>query len=127
MTRRPILLVAGLAAGCTAPGLSSSPPAPAAARYRALGQEPGWSLVIEHGTISYVGDYGDVRITVPAPSPRTSFNGHRYEAGRLTVDITHSLCNDAMSGRAFADRVMVIADGRTVHGCGGERRPDKDM
>jgi uncharacterized membrane protein len=36
------------------------------------------------------------------------------------------LCRDAMSGRAFADRVKIVADGRTVEGCGGARQPAQD-
>ena len=43
------------------------------------------------------------------------------------VDVTHGRCNDAMSGHGFADQVMVIADGETYRGCGGERRTDWDV
>jgi len=32
-----------------------------------------------------------------------------------------------MSGQDFSDKVMVIADGETYRGCGGERRTDWDM
>jgi hypothetical protein len=31
-----------------------------------------------------------------------------------------------MSGHGYADQVMVIAEGKTLRGCGGERRPDWD-
>lgn len=101
--------------------------APSPETYRAIGQEPGWTLSIANGRMLYLGDYGETRIEVPAPAPRTSFNGHRYETPRLTVDLTHGRCNDAMSGVAYADQVLVIADGRSVRGCGGERRPEWDM
>ena len=51
--------------------------------------------------------------------------------GRLRLpcrhDVTHGRCNDAMSGQDFSDKVMVIADGETYRGCGGERRTDWDM
>ena len=77
--------------------------------------------------MSYAGDYGETRIDVPAPEPRTSVDGHRYETARLTADITRGRCNDAMNGRGFADQVLVVADGRRVRGCGGERRPDWDQ
>ncbi|MEA3061392.1 MAG: heat shock protein HslJ [Sphingomonadales bacterium] len=96
-------------------------------RYEALGNEPGWHLAIHDGRIDYVGDYGETRISVARPDPRPSINGRRYYAGRLTVDVTFGPCNDAMSGRAYAERVMVTADGRTVQGCGGERMPKRDM
>ena len=94
--------------------------------YRALGQEPGWHLNIATGNMVYVGNYGETRITRATPTPRTTFNGHRYEAEGLIVDVTHSRCNDAMSGHGYADTVMVIANGATVHGCGGERQPQFD-
>jgi len=52
----------------------------------------------------------------------------RARAGaRLIVDVTHGRCNDAMSGQGFSNKVMMIADGETYRGCGGERRTDWDM
>jgi uncharacterized membrane protein len=94
--------------------------------YTARGQEPGWLLTIAGGRIDYRGSYGEKRIVVRRPDPRTSFNGHRYETPRLIVDITHGRCNDVMSGHGYSDQVMVIADGESYRGCGGERRPDWD-
>ena len=114
-------LAAFLASAC-----ATVAPAPAEEAYKALGQEPGWALTIAEGRIDYFGNYGEKRITVARPGPRTTFNGHRYETPRLIVDITHGRCNDAMSGLGFADNVMVIADGETYRGCGGERRTDWD-
>ena len=127
MPRWPAFILLIATAACAVPAVTGDMPAdPSGEVYRALGQEPGWNLTIAGGMIDYVGDYGDTRISVPRPSPRTTFNGHRYETGRLTVDVTHGRCNDVMSGFGFADQVMVIADGKTVRGCGGERRPDWD-
>jgi len=113
-----------LAAACTPSTVETPGPPPNAERYEARGQEPGWHLLIHDGRIDYTGDYGEVRITVPRPDPRPSFNGRRYETQRLTVDITYSRCNDVMSGHGYEHQVMVIADGRTF--CGGARRPDWD-
>jgi uncharacterized membrane protein len=114
-------------AACSAEPPPTSPgETPAQETYTARGQEPGWALTISGGTIDYRGNYGEKRITVPRPDPRTTFNGHRYETPRLIVDVTHGRCNDAMSGHGFADQVMVIADGETYRGCGGERRTDWD-
>ena len=115
-------------AALAASACATPPPPPVVAdSYRALGQEPGWNVTIAGGRIDYVGNYGETRINVARPDPRTSFNGHRYETARLIVDITHARCNDAMSGHGYADTVMVIADGETYHGCGGERRADWDV
>jgi heat shock protein HslJ len=114
-----------LVAGC----MTAAPPEPRS--YRALGQEPGWSLDISGGRMIYIGDYGGTRIEVPTPAPSRTVNGHRYEAQsgahRLRVDVTHRLCHDAMSGHAFEDIVAIVADGVEVRGCGGARLPAKDM
>lgn len=118
----PLLLAAACARG------EKEPPAGAPqVEYSAIGQEPGWTLRIDRERITYTGDYGDTRISVARPEPRTTFNGHRYETSRIVVDITHGRCNDAMSGRGFEDQVLVIARGKTVRGCGGARRVEYDM
>ncbi|HEX8257177.1 MAG TPA: META domain-containing protein, partial [Allosphingosinicella sp.] len=111
-------LLAALSA-CTMERPASPGEGPATETYRARGQEPGWALTIAEGMIDYRGNYGEKRIAVPRPDPRTTFNGHRYETPRLTVDVTHGRCNDAMSGHGYADQVVVIADGETYRGCGG--------
>jgi uncharacterized membrane protein len=121
MMNKAILSAGLLACSC------ATVPSPAEPEsYRARGQEPGWALTIANGRIDYVGNYGDKRINVARPEPRTSFNGHRYETPRLIVDVTHGRCNDVMSGHGYADQVMVIADGETYKGCGGDRRTDWD-
>ena len=117
-----------LAAACT----TSEPPSsagadPAREHYEARGQEPGWQVLIHDGRIDYTGAYGEKKISVPRPDPRPSFNGRRYVTPRLTVDITYSRCNDAMSGFGFEHRVMVTADGETFDGCGGARKREWDM
>ncbi len=117
---------------CTACAPSGRPmqpsaPPPMPVSFRALGQEPGWTLTIAGGEIDYRGNYGEKGIRVPAPEPRTTFNGHRYETPRLIVDLSHGRCNDGMSGHGYSDQVMVIADGETYRGCGGDRRPEWDM
>ena len=125
MPRWPAYLMGAFACACAYPAVTMPPPQ--LESYRALGQEPGWNLTIGGGRIAYVGDYGETRITVPRPEPRTTFNGRRYEAGRLVVDIVYVRCNDAMSGHGYSHEVRVTADGRTVEGCGGDRRTDWDV
>ncbi len=129
MPSRPAI-AALLATALAACAHQAGPTAPEAETYRALGQEPGWSLQIANGRIDYVGDYGEMRIGVARPDPRPTFNGRRYETPRLVVDITYSRCNDAMSGHGYEHQVTVIVEGRAagpVHGCGGTRRTDWDQ
>ena len=125
MPRWPAYLMGAFAAACAYPAVTM--PSPAADTYRALGQEPGWNLVIGRDRIHYVGDYGETRISVDRPEPIETFSGRRYEAGRLVVDIVDTRCNDAMSGHGYHHQVTVTADGTTVRGCGGQRRSDWDI
>ena len=95
--------------------------------YVARGNEPGWMLTMDEKTIAYQGDYGQTKISVPAVTGTPSFNGMRYITPRLTVDVTYAACSDDMSGKRFADSVMVTADGRTVKGCGGRALPPETL
>jgi uncharacterized membrane protein len=124
---RLLLPLALLAAGCATAAPPAPPGGPAQEHYEARGQEPGWHLLIHRGRIDYTGNCGEKKIGVPRPDPRPSFNGRRYVTPRLTVDVTYSRCNDAMSGLGFEHQVTVIADGQTFKGCGGARKPDWDM
>ena len=126
MPKWPAYILLAGAAACAYPAATTPVPGTVRENYRAVGQEPGWIVTIANGRIDYAGDYGETKINVARPDPRTTFNGHRYETPRLTVDVTHTRCNDAMSGHGYADTVMVIADGKTVRGCGGERQPQFD-
>jgi uncharacterized membrane protein len=97
-------------------------PPPVAAGYRAVGNEPGWMLTIDESQLSYLGDYGEVRITQPKPEPMIGIAGETYRTPRLTVNIVHGgRCSDGMSDYVYADKVQVTADGKQVEGCGGER------
>lgn len=124
MPKWPAYALTAIAGGCVDPAIPVG--AAAGHGYQARGQEPGWIVSIDDARIDYLGNYGEKRIVVARPDPRTTFNGHRYETARLIVDVTHGRCNDVMSGHGYADQVMVIADGETYRGCGGERRPDWD-
>lgn len=129
MTFRLIVcLLAFGVAGCMYPPPPPEPaPAPPSGEvYHAVGTEPFWSVTIADGRISFDAP-DEPRLTVPAPPPRTTFNGHRYETPRLTVDITHGRCSDGMSDRIYADTVLVIVDGRDLHGCGGAILPPSDL
>ena len=124
--RRFMIATAVLMTSCGPKAPPASPSDPVAERYEARGQEPGWHLLIQDGRIDYTGNYGEKKIGVARPDPRPSFNGRRYVTPRLTVDVTYSRCNDAMSGFGYEHQVMVIADGETFKGCGGARKPAWD-
>jgi heat shock protein HslJ len=122
---RLLPLLAG-AAACAPLADLPPPSAPPVGSYRALGTEPFWAVTIADGRIRYE-RAGEPGFSVAAPPPRTSFNGHRYETSRLTVDVTHGQCSDGMSDRVYADTVTVMLDGETLRGCGGEILPPAEL
>jgi uncharacterized membrane protein len=99
------------------------------AEYRALGQEPGWTVEVDEGRrIQFVGDYGSTRVATPAPPPttetaaegvanRVTYNA-RTEAHTLVLDVVRQPCRDAMSGEPFPTTAVVRLDGREYRGCG---------
>lgn len=89
------------------------------AAYMALGTEPGWTLEITPSRLNYDGDYGATKIMVPNPGAEPSSNGRTYTTDRLSVVIQKTACSDGMSDRLYSDTVRVVADGKSVQGCGG--------
>jgi uncharacterized membrane protein len=102
-------------------------PAEVVEPYTARGQEPGWALKIDKGRIDYQGNYGEKKINVARPEAKPIPNGLRYSTDRLTVTITFTRCNDAMSGHGYVHEVNITADGEDYNGCGGPRRTVWDM
>lgn len=127
MPKWPAWVLFGVMGACTYPAITAPPPeAPPPVQhqqaYRALGTEPFWSVRLEHGQMIYE-DAEQRRIEVINPRHRTTFNGHRYDSQRLTLDISRGECSDGMSDNVYADTVLVIADGRELRGCGGAVTP----
>jgi len=112
MRRLSTLLLAGLLAGCITP-----PPAPPAP-YRAVGQEPGWTLIIDDRDITFIGQDGNV-VRQPRPQPIVGVAGNIYRSPRIQANIVRGPCTDTMSGQVYPDRVQVDVDGRRFNGCGG--------
>ncbi len=118
-------LVSTLAlAGCApAPGTPPQGPGEQPAAYMALGTEPGWTLEITPSRLNYDGDYGETKIMVPNPGAKPSMNGRAYATDRLSVVIKEAPCSDGMSDRRYADTVRIVADGKSLQGCGGKILP----
>lgn len=86
--------------------------------YKAVGNEPGWSLTVRSARMDYAGDYGEVNIAEPTPPDFRAAHG-TYRSGKLRVTISAGPCSDGMSDLVYRQTVRVTADGRTVSGCGG--------
>ena len=109
---------------------SAAPSAePTTARFRCVGNEPGWSVEIRPDSIAYVGEYGEVRVTYPAVVPRTGDGLWHYETevdtpkgrSRLTVTIVREPCSDGMSDRRYDYGVRLIHDFKAFFGCATRR------
>lgn len=92
--------------------------------YRAGGNEPFWAVFIVDGEMRLERPDQPTQ-AVQAPEPEPIPNGLRYDAGDLVLEVTHTPCQDTMSGFEFPDtaRVNVPAENLTLEGCGGERIP----
>jgi len=94
------------------------------ADFRAVGNEPGWHLVIYHDRIVLVADYGAATYEFGAPEPTTDTTA--AQTTFRTTNDSHSLavliegrgCTDTMSGEEFEVTVTVTLDDITYRGCG---------
>lgn len=91
--------------------------------FRAVGQEPGWTLTLTQGrAIRFRYDYDAHEVTTPVPRPEIADGATVYhavtEAHDLRVRIDPGPCLDSMSGRVYARAVTVTLDGRMFAGCG---------
>jgi heat shock protein HslJ len=117
------LLALALALAACAPAAETPRSPGEQPAYMALGTEPGWTLEITPGQLNYDGDYGETKIMVPNPGAKPSMNGRTYVTDRLSVVIKAAPCSDGMSDRRYSDTVRVVADGKTLQGCGGKILP----
>lgn len=97
------------------------------ARFRALGNEPGWTLTIAPERMRWVSDYGNRVRIFPMPT-RTEESGDlvRWRGadadGVLTVTITPQRCSDA-AGATWPAAVTLVADSERLSGCGRALTP----
>jgi heat shock protein HslJ len=94
-------------------------PPPPAAPYRAVGTEPGWSLIIDDRELTFIHMDG-TQVRQPRPQVINGVAGEIYQTPRINVNVVHGQCNDGMSDRVFPDKVQVSVDGRQFNGCGGD-------
>jgi len=91
--------------------------------FRAVGQEPGWYLEVDHESemrLRY--DYAEREAVMPAPQPLVTGNQTMYAAATrehtLSVISENRTCHDGMSGAEYPNTVVVTIDGRALQGCG---------
>jgi heat shock protein HslJ len=83
---------------------------------------PEWNLVIDERNIAFLAP-GAEPVVAPTPPVIVGFAGEIYRTPRINVNVIHSACTDAITGRAYRDQVQVDVNGRRYEGCGGDPRP----
>lgn len=91
--------------------------------FRAVGQEPGWVLEMQHDQQTLlVFDYGARRLLTQTPDPDVSEQVTRYSAAvsgeTLTIEVRVQHCQDTMSGEVFDNQVEVLLGESAYSGCG---------
>lgn len=116
-------------AGCGS-GVSVPPDSPAAETLVALGHEPGWRIDIADGQLTLLADYGEIKVSMPAPVPETVVEGRRYtgQAGghHVAIIVSDVACADGATGLPRPYTVVLVLDGRTLNGCGGPTAPPRE-
>jgi heat shock protein HslJ len=127
MNLRPLILASAcmLVASCQTivPG---NPPANRTDAYSALGTEPFWSLKIKGDAMRFE-RAGFSGVTASPFEARPSFNGQRYLAKNMTVDVTFAPCSDGMSDNTYKDTVTVMIGNTQYKGCGGGVLPPASL
>lgn len=95
------------------------------AGYRAIGNEPGWTLEIRNQeSIILITDYGSTRHEFTLPKPVTDETNRitRYQSKNsdheLILMLSGEACLDSMSGEEFSSKATVTLDGKILRGCG---------
>ncbi len=91
--------------------------------FRAVGNEPGWSLEIRDGDhLLFIGGSGMRRVASPDPGQQLKRETRTWhaitESADLQVEILNDTCTDSMSAEEFPSRVTVTLDGQVYFGCG---------
>lgn len=91
--------------------------------FRAVGNEPGWSLEIRDGQhLLLVTDYGMQRVVTPDPGLTREGAARRYhavtESADLTVEIVDETCFDTMADASYPSQVTATLNGQVLRGCG---------
>ncbi len=94
------------------------------ADFRAIGNEPGWLLLINAELLILDVDYGTKHYEFKMPEPEVDVEARltRYRAsedGRdLVLELEGRPCHDSMSDEAFPTRVRIYLGERWLQGCG---------
>lgn len=94
--------------------------------YQGLGHNPGWLLTLDDDTLRFVASTPKTVFEILEPFPEATAEGRRYVAEQIRLEVVEQPCNDALSGVAFSDTLVITTKDTTYRGCGGERVPTLD-
>ncbi len=92
------------------------------ASFRAVGNEPGWSVEVGSGetpSLQATLDFGSTLIDIGAVQPtETGYVGTTVDGAAVTLTITDEACADTMSGAEFPASATLAVGDRSFQGCG---------
>ena len=92
------------------------------ATFRAVGNEPGWSVEVGSGETPALQaqlDFGSTLIDIGAVQPtETGFAGTTVDDTAVTLTIRDEACSDTMSGAEFPASATLVVGERSFQGCG---------
>ncbi len=92
--------------------------------FRAIGNESGWRLDIGTTEMTFLANNGSTRIVTPTPAVERSAGSRTYttKSGGTdpAVTVFDRPCTDTMSGMPHPNTVVVLFEGKTLNGCGGD-------
>lgn len=94
-----------------------------AGTFRARGNEPFWSLVVEGSDMTFrTPDGGDLTVTAwrREDAPPLTMYSSQGSGPRIEAEVRRGPCVDSMSGMPFPASVALTVDGTEYRGCGGE-------
>jgi uncharacterized membrane protein len=95
-----------------------------------LGHEPGWRVDIANDQLTLLADYGEIRLSMPAPAPEKVEEGRRYtgqaDGHNIAIIVSERPCEDGATGLPRPYVVVLVLDGRTLNGCGGPNDPPRE-
>jgi uncharacterized membrane protein len=89
----------------------------------AIGNEPGWTLVVLPDAFVLELDYGERRLRGrvldrSSVEDTTRFVGASDDGASVAIEVVHRRCHDVMSGAPYPEEVVVTLPDSVARGCG---------
>ena len=92
--------------------------------FMALGNEPGWTLLIKGNEIFYNGDYGstyhrfkNAKLTINQEEKNSIYEAN-LDTHKIVLKLQAKKCSDTMADETYETTVNIEIDGKKLNGCG---------